>query len=235
MNPQDIEIAELATMVAAAQEEFDMAVTFNEVWRPAVFDAELHERMGVSYATNAFMVIQVALRREVLLALVRLWDRDARAVSMYAIAATIRKTPVIEALAFTRATRIGFPEAVDQMRESLSQRADEALAIIDKYLAGGSEEAVLDKLRAMRNQLLAHRQTSAPSVVITDPTADEVEGFYQDMSHLIGLLMSLVLAKAYDPQETAGVYAHHARFFWAGVRGERSEGHPNFRPPPTLE
>jgi hypothetical protein len=27
------------------------------------------------------------------------------------------------------------------------------------------------------------------------------------------------------------VYRYHASFFWAAVRGERSEGHPNYRAP----
>ncbi len=46
------------------------------------------------------------------------------------------------------------------------------------------------------------------------------------MSKLIRLLMSLVIGEAYDPAETGEVYKHHAKFFWAGVRGERTEGHP---------
>jgi hypothetical protein len=41
--------------------------------------------------------------------------------------------------------------------------------------------------------------------------------------------MSLFLATAYDPNETGGVYRHHAELFWAGVKGERTEGHPNYR------
>jgi hypothetical protein len=30
--------------------------------------------------------------------------------------------------------------------------------------------------------------------------------------------------------EAADVYAHYARFFWASVRGERTVGHPSYRP-----
>ena len=54
-----------------------MAIAFHEVWKPAAYDKSLHERMGVSLATNAFHVVQAALRREMLLALMRLWDRRA--------------------------------------------------------------------------------------------------------------------------------------------------------------
>jgi len=49
------------------------------------------------------------------------------------------------------------------------------------------------------------------------------------MSKLIGLLLSLVRAEAYDPDDTAEVYRFHSKLFWAAVRGQRTEGHPNFR------
>jgi hypothetical protein len=60
---------------------------------------------------------------------------------------------------------------------------------------------------------------------------DAVEAFYQDMSKLISLLLHLVERTAYDPAETAKVFALHAKYFWASVRGERTEGHPNYRAP----
>jgi hypothetical protein len=40
------------------------------------YDKDLHSRMGQSYASQAFLVIRMALRRETLLALMRLWDRN---------------------------------------------------------------------------------------------------------------------------------------------------------------
>ena len=65
-----------------------------------------------------------------------------------------------------------------------------------------------------------------------DPTDEEIESFYQDNSKLVGLLSSLVAAVTYDPNDTAEVYRFYAKFFWAGVRGERTEGHPNYQAPP---
>jgi hypothetical protein len=50
--------------LTAAQEEFDMAVTFHEIWKPAAYDQELHSRFGKSYATQAFLVTRTALRRD---------------------------------------------------------------------------------------------------------------------------------------------------------------------------
>ena len=51
------------------------------------------------------------------------------------------------------------------------------------------------------------------------------------MSELIRRLLSLVMAIAYNPEQTGKVYRHHAKFFWAGVRGEWTEGHPSYRAP----
>ena len=58
----------------------------------------------------------------------------------------------------------------------------------------------------------------------------DIEGFYNDNASIIGLLMHLVKATAYDPSETAGVYRYYSGHFWAGVCGEKTEGHPNYRP-----
>jgi hypothetical protein len=82
MNINDPEIISLRESVAAAREEFDLAVVFHEAWKPAAYDEDLHKRMGVSFATNAFHVVQVALRREMWLALTRLWDKKPEAVRM---------------------------------------------------------------------------------------------------------------------------------------------------------
>jgi hypothetical protein len=54
MKIDDPKIASLREKVNAAHQEFEMAVTFHEVWKPAAFDDDLHKRMGASYATNAF-------------------------------------------------------------------------------------------------------------------------------------------------------------------------------------
>jgi len=235
MNVNDPKIVSLREKVSAADEEFDMAVRFHEVWKPAAHDKDLHKRMGASYATNAFFVVRAALRREMLLALMRLWDKEAKAVRMDSIATTLRDKQVIDALAADRAARIGLPEAEGQMRKELGQRADAAIALIDKYSKGSAQGAVRQKLQLLRNERLAHRQTDATAVVGADPTAGEIESFYQDMSNLISLLLSLVKAVAYNPEDTGRVYRHHARFFWAGARGERTEGHPDYRAPSVAQ
>ena len=89
MDITNSQITKLKKMVTAAQEEFNMAVTYHEVWKPAAYDKDLHSRMGQSYASQAFLVMRIALRRETVLALMRLWDRNKQAVRMSLIVATI--------------------------------------------------------------------------------------------------------------------------------------------------
>ena len=236
-RPQRIEkltLAALSANVKAAQQEFDMAVTLHEVWKPMAYDETLRHRMGVSYATNAFRVIRVALRREMLLALMRLWDNDVRAIGMERIGETLRDHQLIDRLATDRAVRIGLPEAKDQVQIELGRRAIAVVEIVDKYSRGGSHSLVLERLRALRNERLAHRQTQSAADG-ADATDSEIEEFYQDNSNLVSLLLHVVEAMAYDPSEAADVYRHHASHFWASVRGENTVGHPNYRVPYAAE
>ena len=220
-------IASLRKQVDAAQQEFDMAIKLHETWKPAAYDQNLHERMGDSFASQTFLVVRMALRREMLLALMRLWDRDSRAVRMkLSIADVLRDQSVVHALAAGRPANIG----IDQVRSDLSQCASKAIALVDKYSKGGSHCAVLENLRRLRHERLAHRQTEAMPVTAADV---EIESFYQDKPELIHLLQSVVEGTAYDPNDTAEIFRHYAASFWAGVRGERTEGHPDYRAPFT--
>jgi AbiU2 len=165
------DIASLRKQVEAAQQEFDMAVRFHETWKPLAYDKDLHNRMGDSFATHTFLVVRLALRREMLLALMRLWDRDGRNVGMeFSIADLLRDQAVVHALAADRAVRIGMADEEDQMRSDLSQRASEAIALVEKYSETGSHYATLRKLRRLRNQHLAHRPAKEVVATGLDPT-----------------------------------------------------------------
>jgi AbiU2 len=228
INP---EIASLRAHVKAAQEEFDLAVVCHEMWKPTAYDKDLHQRMGVSYATNAFRVIVTALRREVLLALTRLWDKDRRSVRIEEIARILSDTHMIDVLAADRASRVDDVHIKAAMKEDMKRQAKEVIDLIKSYCKNGRNEVVLGKLRTVRSWHLAHREIEPTAATGPGLTDEEIESFYRDNSKIIGLLLSLVSGIGYDPEETGEVFRHHASFFWAAVRGERTEGHPNYRPP----
>jgi hypothetical protein len=257
MKIDDPMIVDLRAKVRAAQEEFDKAMAFHEAWKLAAYDKNLHERVGHSYAANTFLVIRQALRREMLLALMRLWDNASRAVGMRSVSKALGNRRVVDALAADCEAQWGQlqstelenipvedrPAVAAALRRSevafgrrqsakLRKWATDATDTISSYGDGGANHGTLKQLKILRDQYLAHRQvTPTANVGGADATDEKIEAFYQDMAKLIRLLMLSARNTDYDPQATAKLYRKNAVLFWAGVRGERTEGHPDYRPP----
>jgi len=252
----DREILALCEQVKAADEEFHIALAFHEAWKPAAYDKALHDRIGRSYAANTFRVIAAALRREMLLALIRLWDNDSRAVRMKSVGRILGNRRVADVLAADTArqwdqpidpsTVADFPEedrarmlaAIrrseagygEQAAEIQRTRIADAVSLIRKYV-DGEGQTTLRNLRALRNQRLAHREVEARPAAVTakqSTTDQEIESFYQDMANLIRLLKGAVERTSYNPDDTAQIHAENAALFWAGAKGERTVGHPNY-------
>lgn len=116
MKIDDPKIAKLKEKVKAAQQEVDMAVAFHELWKPTACDEDLHKRLRTSYATQGFLVVRNALRREMLLALMRLWDKSTRSIQIKSVRHELEDRSVIDALTLDRVTHIGILENYDEMR-----------------------------------------------------------------------------------------------------------------------
>lgn len=213
----DVELDKMKGAVTAAEDEIVMAVMFHETWKPAAYDEDLHKRMGNSFATHSFQIVRLSLRREMLMALMRLWDTDRRALRMTAIAEKLRNKEFFDALVAHRAGRIGLSSSgiAQCMRDALESKRDAVIKLVRKYSEGGIAYPVFEKLRALRHERLAHRQATQASVTRADTNDQEIESFYEDNLELVSLLLSLVLARAFDLTEAADVYRHHAKFFWA--------------------
>ena len=143
------EIVSLRAQVQAAEEEFELAVRFHEVWKPAAYDKDLHQRMGVSYATNAFRVVVTALRREMRLALMRLWDKRSGNVRLHDIGRRLSDSHLVDALAADRAARFHDANVEAEMREEMRRLATEVIDLINDYSKGGRHEAIIEKLRTV--------------------------------------------------------------------------------------
>ena len=239
-------LAKLRKHVTAAAAEFDLAVTFYETWRTATDDTELHERLGKSYATNTYRVIVTALRRELLLALNRMWDNSSSALRLHILMDSFRDPNTIAMLATARgvkieedmmrsagaASRASVTAIIESVKDTLGEKASAALVIVDKYAQGGPGYPLRQKLKAVRDERLAHHEVEAIVTPHKNATDAEIEEFYRDNADLISLLLRLVNATAYHPDQGAEIHRTYARNFWASVEGERTEGHPFFRPPP---
>lgn len=232
----DDDFKQMKDAVKAAQDEIIMAIMFHETWKPTAYDTDLHNRMGNSFATHSFQIVRLSLRREMLLALMRLWDtnqdKEKRPLRMTAVAEQLRNEGFFNTIVTRRAAGTGLSS--DNMRHALKPMRDAVVNLVRKYSEGGAGHPTLEKLRTLRNERLAHRQTAPTNATLANATDKDIESFYEDNLELIRLLLSLVLATAFDLKEAADVYRHHAQFFWANARGERTEGHPNYRPSKSI-
>lgn len=139
---------------------------------------------------------------------------------------------MIRTITTRAAARLGWLSEAEDLIPTLQGKADQAISIINKYL-DGSDKDTLENLRSLRHQRLAHRQeaeTAHPLIVSNDQV---IEDLYQYSAKLVSLLLSLAQGLPHMPLETASVYHRCAEYFWAAVRGEPTEEHPNFRPMPS--
>jgi len=217
--------------VSSVDSNFTMAVAFHEVWRPTAQDAGLHGRMGQSYASQAFLIIRAALRREMLLALMRIWDTTNGVHSLHQIFDALEDASTWKALVAHRTNGTQDRYMVESMSSHLADAKNEALLSYRKYCKGGTHHDAYRKLRTLRHVNLAHTQSPTTDAATMDPADGEVSEFYEETGRIASKLMSVVKAIAIDYQDTTGVYAHYARLFWANARGETTQGHPNYRGP----
>jgi hypothetical protein len=226
-------IEEIAAQVDFASEEMQTAIAAHETWRPTAYDEALHERMGTSYATGTFKVIQWALRREMLMALMRIWDNEEKAVSLKRIVRCLRDPKFVAALSRMRAeaTQGGFQRFLaEHLEGNYREKIDRVGQLFDKYQKCGDSAHVMKHLLTLRNTMLAHRQT-LPIKPQRDATLDEIEQFYSDTRSIVECLLHVIKATALDTADTVGVYGTYAKYFWEGARGECTHGHPSYKGP----
>ncbi|NPT36323.1 hypothetical protein [Paraburkholderia xenovorans] len=244
MSEENPKITRLKDDVKTLEQEMGLAIMFHESWKPTAYDDELHQRMGKSYATHTFSIIRTALRREMLLALIRIWDSDYRTIGIPSITNTLSDPAFFDTFCAHRAKRLSSsrisltPELglsngwSDSIKETLSEHWDEVSELVKKYKKGGSHYEVVKSLLTMRNVSLAHRQSPPKEPGRADATDEEIESFYQDNLEIVRLLLSIVLGRAFNLTEAADVYQTYAGYFWAAARGEVTAGHPSYRPIP---
>jgi hypothetical protein len=216
-------------LVAAAEDEMLLAVMFHETWKPTAYDGDLRDRIGGSYAAHTFEIIRLALRREVVMALMRLWDDHRQALKINSIVDILQSGECFDALMRERVSVLGVPEEdADAIREMELRQRDEMVTLVRKHTHSNDPSPLLDRLRTIRHEQLAHRQAEQP----TDPadllaTDEEVEELYQDTRKIINYMALLLLGRSfYLALDSGRSYRESAQYFWESVRGEGAEGHP---------
>lgn len=247
----------LKSRVRAADEEFRLTQRLHETWKPAAFDDDLHKRMGQSFASNTFLTIRTSLRREMLMSLMRIWDRDKSTVAMFQMVDKLSGDGVVDALVAQREAGWGyvdpshasaFPDTEREgilqiMREQELEHARtqgskcrdqiaEVVTLITRYNSDGARCSTWTAIKGLRDWRLAHHHRSKQKVKF-DIADNAIEEFYSDTARLIELLRLTVENVGYDVDGAAEQHARHAKMFWASAMGERTEGHPNFQQQPN--
>jgi hypothetical protein len=131
-----------------------------------------------------------------------------------------------------RTESLGYRFLDDAVEGTLVEFRDEVFAINDAYSKDGAQYHVLHRLVKLRSVDLAHTQASEAVANRGAASFDEqVEAIYSDTQRIVSKLLSLINGNAYSYIDAGHVYAHYAKRFWASVRGENTEGHPDYRPP----
>jgi hypothetical protein len=104
-----------------------------------VFDEPLRERMGVSFATNSFGFIRVALRREVILGICRLWETTKGTCRLVEIARSLKDPGFVYALA------VNLRRADPHDPTSAMNRAILAAVIAEEMDTRGTYEGSMDR------------------------------------------------------------------------------------------
>ncbi|HDR9275780.1 hypothetical protein VI03_10130 [Burkholderia vietnamiensis] len=218
-------------LVVAAEEEMLLAIMFHETWKPTAYDGDLRARIGGSYAAHTFEIIRLALRREVVMALMRLWDDHRQALKLNSIVDVLQSAECFDGLMRERIAAVGATEEeADTLRDTHRKFRDDMVALVRKHTHSNDPSPLLDRLRTIRHERLAHRQAEQP----TDPagllaTDEEVEDLYQDSRRIINYMALLLLGRSfYLALDSGRPYRESARYFWESVRGEGAEGHPRF-------
>ncbi|NLG91724.1 MAG: hypothetical protein GX486_07685 [Acetobacter sp.] len=236
-------VKKLKSRVEEAGNQIRVAMSFFETWDATVSNKDLYSRLGRSYATGAFKIITFALYREVILGLIRLWDKDKNGTSIPEIARALRDSAVVDALisqieaeslgqeilAFQNAP----PECHIELKKRAEKKANEdgeqarsrmkrCLEIIERY-EDGKHSKLCSQFRTLRNKRLAHHDLEQIPDDVLLYNKEDVKDFYKDMLDLVHELQLAVLERDWDVKGSVALYKRNANFFWKGVTGEQRE------------
>ena len=219
--------ANLRAMVKAARREANDAVMYREAWRPMAHDSQLHARLGKSFASQTFLIIRYGLWREMLSALMRIWDRESDAIHLSLMINQIQNESLIRELWKERLTTRS-TDIAEEMLADLRSKAVATKIAFDNYNKGGKRQDYTF-LRDFRHQQLAHAQTKRELTKAPADWCDQrTEDFYETTIFIVRQLLTIVESADHDLAGLAEEYGHSSKLFWASVKGERTEGHPNY-------
>jgi len=229
----DKEVAHLRAAVAAAFDELLMVLAFYQAWLPAATDQKLMERLGESRAAQAFEVIRLALQREVVLGLMRLWDKNPDAVKIMSMRELLRGKDFIRRLIADRSARLNMrsTHVSERLAEKLVPQYKDLVRAINEYMPGRPKHDIYKRMRDIRDQRLAHRQVEGEAGGLPGVLKHEIDTMMKDTVHIVHTLADTVGGVWFDPEQAGAMYRDNAQLFWNSVKGEKTPGHPDYSGP----
>ena len=241
----DSEIELMKKFVYAIRDEIMYVISIYETWHPMVSDDELQSRFNHSLAGQSFVFIRIALQREILLTLTRLWDGVGGSISIKKIAHNLENKHFVKKLIEkTYKIENDTEESYfikSEMSSYVESKINQVLSIMNAYIKpNGHGLKILFYLKELRNKKLAHNQVNVEeanfdSNINIDITFGELDTLFKDMLIIAEFLLSIFHRHGYNMDEARRVDATYARIFWRGATGEKKPGHPDYRSSITLE
>ncbi len=221
---QKYTVDDLQRIAEFACQEMAYITSLHEHWKPAAYDETIFSRFNNTYAGHSFNVIRVALRREVVLGLLRLWDSKPRTFNMRLISENLRDDGLYDCvLSHIRDAFMPSPDCRAEYRAKRTRLCD---LITDTQGESSNKWKCLFKIR---NEHLAHRNTGGQPKLVAVASGDKedtaVEWLYNRSAKIVEDLLAVTNGHTYSFSVAAGVDNLYAGYFWDAFR---PHGPPSF-------
>ena len=227
------QITSLEGRSMAASREWEDFVAFYEVWKPAVLDQELLQRLNETLAGNAFVTIRAALQRELIMSIMRIWDDHDDAICLRKIMTLLDDHRTLGAIVNRAIDRQFEGQDIDRtalhqdMLKGYQASVEVCRKIISKYKSGARHE-FFKRIGQLRDEHLAHRQVIRGKLPTGTDDMPLFEEFVTDTRMLVADLLNIIHNRLID-RALPGLVQQDAKLFWASVRGEADSSHPDYQ------
>jgi len=226
-------VEQICQQCKVAEEELLHVISIHANWRVATLDEDIFGQFDGTYAAHTFKAVRVALRREVIMGLSRIWDTRHDTINFLKIAQSLRDQTTHDAIMLGNyRDRANDPE----FRKACVTKRDEVCNTIERLLARIRPE-MMRRVRQIRDTHLAHRgvQERRQTAPVQGATYDDraVDWLYVQSIKVVELLFEVVFARGSSFATASGVDEYYARHFWRSfyIEGSGARMRRVSRPP----
>ena len=217
-------IAELRHRLDLTWQDLMTAVACFEIFRVAARDKTLLDRLGKSFSTGAFNAIRNSLYREVVLALMRIWDKSPKNnLRMEEIILNLTRSEVVASIKRRRREAFGDMGHNADAAEAQVEREIRQIKFIQNRIMRGSLRNAFKALEKHRNEFLAHSTLGRSSASEIRDVVYGDERYLLRWSAILSKKLNLLLDLHTSPRSDFRDFKIAAKCFWGPVRAETVE------------